>query len=54
MGSTKSRGSVPLVHWGESEARNLAAGLREHGWKVVLWEPMGRLGDIKKSPPQRW
>jgi len=51
MSSTKKRGSVLLVHWDESEARNLAGGLREHGWKVALWKPTMKLGDIKKSPP---
>jgi hypothetical protein len=51
MRSTKKLGSVLLVHWDESEARNLAAGLREYGWKVALWKPTMKLGDIKKSPP---
>jgi len=51
MSSTKELGNVLLVHWHESEARNLAAGVREHGWNAALWKPTTKLGDIKKSPP---
>jgi len=51
MSSTKRLGSVLLVHWDEPEARDLATGLREHGWKVALWKPTMKLGDIRKSPP---
>ncbi len=44
-------GSLLLVHWDESEARDLAAVLRKHGWTVSLWNQTLKLGDIKKTPP---
>lgn len=51
MRSTKKPDSVLLVHWDDTEARKLAAALREHGWKVALWKPTLKMSDIKKHPP---
>ncbi len=51
MSSMKERGTVLLVHWDDLEAREIAAALAEHGWKVALWRPTMKLAEIKGNPP---
>jgi hypothetical protein len=43
---------VLLVHWSEPEARELAATLESHGWRVSLWDPTLKLSDIRVDPPR--
>ena len=44
-------GKLLLVHWDESEARDLASALRVQGWTVSLWNPALKPSAIKQNPP---